>query len=321
MHHIHIKPLANGPYLHALGWTGGPPYAAMARNSAQFSELLPRLSFADNRAALLVRDDADTLKAKLAELPLPFLRSSGVARARNAARSTVFGAMLAKELRATFADNTAIVGDRVGIAMVSSSAIVPIFWRFESVGLADSWQRTDTMLLPASIPSSVVTAASTVTGSHAAALTLTDGAFGMLAGIEHAFLSFFHDRSDAFMVIGGDEAFQPMVDAAASINARIEVLDGAAGMVLTREAVSPGGWQVCFAQTISDKQAPLFDDAWSHADVLRVDCGDRLTAYTAALVPHAIHHALDTDADSVVIDFIVKDRARGLLGLRRNKAA
>ena len=307
--------LEKGPYLHALGWTQGETYDVAARHSGDWAGLVRTLSFAENEAPTL--RTAVSREAMLAPLPPALLKASGVARARSAARSTVLSALLCRELAKFVSAREGFNGDRVGLGIVSCSAIVPVFWKFESVGVGDSWGNTDTMLLPASIPSSVVTAASTVTNFHATASTFADGAAGMVGAMEHAYLDFFHDRADFSLVVCAEEACVPMIDAMTGLQIAREPIDGAAGMVLSRERLASSDWQVCFAEIVSADGTQALPDGWDHAPRLSLAYNDRCTAYTGTAVPQALHLAMSTDGDSAVVDVLLKDRCRCLIGLRR----
>ncbi len=310
-----INVLKEGPYLHALGWTGGESYDVAARSSSEWASLDRTLSFPE--------DESPTLKTPIARevvlagLPPALLKASGVARARSAAKSTVLSALLCRELAKFVSTRDSFNGDRVGLGIVSCSAIVPVFWKFESVGVGDSWANTDTMLLPASIPSSVVTAASTVTNFHATALTFADGAAGMVGAIEHAYLDFFHDRADFSLVVCAEEACLPMIDAMTGLDITREPVDGAAGMVLSRKRLADSDWQVCFADIVSFKEPSVLPAGWANAPRLKVGYHDRCTAYTGTALPQAVHLATSTDSDVAVVEMLLKDRGRCVLGLRR----
>lgn len=310
-----IQSIDNGPYLHGLGWTHGPQYVA-GLNTGHDWNVTPRTLGFDGHVA--PRRIATVSNDQLLEpLPSSVLKASGVARARSAAKSTVFAALLAKTMLGSLKDRAVVDGNRVGVGIVSSSAIIPIFWKFESVGVSDSWDNTDTMLLPASIPSAVGTASSSVTDSHATAITFADGAVGMFSAIEHAHLGFVHDRSDYFLVIAAEEACAPMIDAMQSMGVDREVIDGAAGFVLSRERLSEGDWQVGIVETLSLDEPVSLPSSWADAPRFSVTLNDQFAAYTGCVVPQVISQAIGTDADRVVIEFVMSGRARSVLGLAR----
>lgn len=311
-----IRLLDNGPFLHATAWTAGPDYTIQLSTGDGWGVGEPTIAFdAGRQPRMLAPLSVEQLLAPLAP---PLLRSSGVDRARSAAKSTVLSALLAKSLVQTFNGQPGFDGKRVGVGIVSSSAIVPIFWKFESVGVSDSWQNTDTMLLPASIPSAVGTATSKVTDSHATAITFADGAVGMFSAIEHAYLCFFHGRADYFMVIAAEEGCLPMMDAMAKMGVTREVIDGAAGFVLSRERLSEGDWQVSFVDTVPSGQVAELPAGWADVPRFVVTFDDHFAAYTGAVVPQAIAQVAKTDAVQVVVEIVMAGRASSLLGLRRS---
>lgn len=315
-----ISHFKDGPlYLHAAGWTQGESYEAAVNTGDNWRLHASTLDFHGEAGVQLKR--VACVEPLLKPLPRSVTKASGIARATWAAKSTVFAALLAKGLIGTVNAQPDKSGDRVGIGIVSSSSIVPIFWQFESVGVADDWGKTDTMLLPASIPSAVGTASSTVTDSHATAITFSDGALGMVSAIEHAYLGFVHDRADYFLIIGAEEASVPIMTSMTSMGVQRPIVDGAAGFVLCRERLSEGDWRIDFvAVEAADRKAELPQE-WTHALRFQVQLADPYVSYTSTLLPQAIVQAISTDAQAVVVEFSLRGRATARIGLTRRRTA
>jgi len=226
-----ITILESGPYLHALGWTCESEYSANVATQSTWDSLENPIHF-DGAGHYWMKEDRSGTCAS--DIPLPVLRSSGVARARSAAKGTILSALLGKQLLEKISDRENYHGNRVGVAVASSSAITPVAWEFEIVGLRKGWGKTDTLLLPSSIPSAITTQTSASFDTHAAAIAFQDGMFGICAAIEYAYLSFVHNRSDYFLVIGAEEICQIQCDALAALGDSRPWIDNAAGLVLRK---------------------------------------------------------------------------------------
>lgn len=303
----------NGPYIHAMGWTGGARYDVVSDNSEAFGALQRTLEFANN--SYPKRKAPVALEDMLAPLPKELLKSSGVPRARSAAKSTVLASILGRSLARFVASRPDFNGDRGAIGVVSFSATVPVFWAFESVGVGQSWDRTDTMLLPASIPSSVVTMVSTMTGFHASAATFGNGAAGMVAAVEHAYLDFLHDRADYALAICAEEACTPLRDAMHGLDMPREAIDGAAGLLLVRDRMAPTDWQICFAETMSSHAPRSLGPDWRNAPRIQIEYSDGCSAYTGTALPQALHAAMQLGATRAVVEITLDGNATCLLGL------
>lgn len=309
-----LSNFTNGPYVHAFAWTT-PRYEVHTCDSSNCAAVAPAVTFEPGVAPR--RIGAVPFDQMMADLPTPLMRASGVPRARSASKSAVFGGLVGKALIKSAAAALSNDGDRMGVAVVSSSSIIPIFWQFEGVGVSDSWSHTDTMLLPASIPSAVGTAASMVTGSHAAAVTFGDGAFGMCSAIEHAYLAFAHDRADYFMLLGAEEANKPMRDALIMLDDEREIMDGCAGALLSRTPLASTDWQVCALAWVPVDELVYIAEPWSTAPRVHVSMGSRLMAYTSMLMPFALHKAMTSDGETALVEFQVAERGSFMLALRR----
>ncbi|NOT89875.1 MAG: hypothetical protein HOP03_17110 [Lysobacter sp.] len=304
----------NGPYVNSIGWTNKPDHAVVAATKALYSSMVNPVEF-DGAGGYRVKDgDAACVPT---DLPLPLMRSSGVARARSAAKSTIFAALLGKELIATVSARSDYNGDRTGVAVASSTAITPIAWEFETVGLHKGWSKTDTMLLPSSIPSAITTQTSAVFDTHAAAIAFQDGAFGVCAAIEHAYLSFAHNRSDYFLVIGSEEICGVQCDALDALNDDRPRIDGASGLVLGKSPCTPDDWRLAFCfNAMSDEQSAL-PGGWGDAEVLDLSISGSATVFTATLVPYALHQLFERAGSRAVLVCSMPERGKYFVGFER----
>lgn len=321
-----ITTFDNGPFVHAVGWTSshhevglhtaGSWAAVAAEAPIAFDTLdgVPRLTYLAQATA------------PVRPLPQQVLRASGVARARSAAASTIYAGLVARTLRRALAEaqqasgTSTTPGDAVGIAVVSSSANVQVFFDFESVGVAKSWHDTDAMLLPASIPSAGCTAASMVTDSHASAITLGDGLYGVCAGIEHAQLLFQHDRANQLLLLAAEEVSQPMARALQALGDRRAAYDGCAGLLLSATPLSSSDWQVCAMAIVPEGQTVQISKPWRCGSRVRVHLDNRLMAFTSTWMPLAVLEAMrfgeETDKAAALIEFHIAGRGSIFIALR-----
>lgn len=303
----------NGPWINAIGWTAGQDYTAISCTREDWPSMANPIAFSDGQYQLKApaADSAPTA------LPLPLMRSSGVSRARSAAKSTIFSALLGKKLLETMTPDGQQPGSRIGVAIASSSAITPIAWEFETVGLRSGWNRTDTMLLPSSIPSAITTQISAVFDIHAAAIAFQDGAFGICSALEYAHLSFAHQRSDHFLIMGADEICQVQCDAMQALEDHRPRIDGAAGLVVGRSPLSRDDWQLALCSNVTDAGALTFPDAWQGADILELNIAHSATLFTAPLIPYALHHLLHRAQRRALLVCSLPGRGRYVLGFEQ----
>jgi len=306
--------LENGPYVNSIGWTRKPDHAAVAAGAAADAPMANPFDF-DGAGGYRLKDE-DAGRAPT-DLPLPLMRSSGVARARSASKSTILAALLGKQLIATVSARSDYDGNRTGVAVASSTAITPVTWEFETVGVRNGWLKTDTMLMPSSIPSAITTQTSAVFDTHATAIAFQDGAFGLCAAIEHAYLSFAHNRSDYFLVIGSEEICAVQCDALDALSDGRPRVDGASGLVLGRSPHTPDDWRLAFCFNDTSEQAPSLPAGWEDAEVLDLTIPSRPTAFTATLVPHALHHLFERAGGRAVLVCSMPGRGRYLVGFER----
>jgi hypothetical protein len=306
--------LENGPYINAIGWTRKPDHSVVAATEASYASMANPVEFDGSGGYRVKHGDAGCVPT---DLPLPLMRSSGVARARSAAKSTIFAALLGKELIATVSGRSDYNGERTGVAVASSTAITPIAWEFETVGMQKGWPKTDTMLLPSSIPSAITTQTSAVFDTHAAAIAFQDGAFGVCAAIEHAYLSFAHNRSDYFLVIGSEEICSVQCDALDALNDGRPRIDGASGLVLGKSPCSPEDWRLAFCFNATGDESSALPQDWEDAEVLDLTIAGTATVFTATLVPYALHQLFGRAQRQAVLVCSMPERGKYLVGFER----
>lgn len=310
-----IRHFENGPFLHAIAWSIGRGYTPQCFTSDHWAGAEGPLRFGAHAPTRKEQIPPEAVKEPLADV---YLKRSGVARARSAPRSTVLAAVLGKELAAILGTPEERVGDRVGVGIVASTAITPVFWEFESVGITKGWNLCNPMLLPASIPSGVPTAVSSSTGCRASAITFGDGPGGVATAIEHAYLDLRFDRADAYMVIAADEVCEPISRSMESLGIERDTLDGASGLLLTRQARSANDWQICFAGVLADHHSPeLGDSLWADAPRLVAEIGDQHAMHTGVVLPVALLEAVKSDAVAAVVEIGLAGAPRTVVGLKR----
>ena len=314
-----IRHFQNGPFLHAIAWSIGRGYTPQCFTSNRWGNAEGPLRFGAHAPTRKEQIPPEAVREPLADV---YLKRSGVARARSAPRSTVLAAVLGKELAGVLGAPEERTGDRVGVGIVASTVITPVFWEFESVGITKGWNQCNPMLLPASIPSGVPTAVSSATGCRASAITFADGPGGVAAAIEHAYLDLRFDRADAYIVIAADEVCEPISRSMDSLGLKRDALDGASGLLLTREPRSSSDWQICFAGVLADQHSPtclpeLDGGLWRDALRLVSEIGDRHAMHTGVILPMALLEAVKSDAAAAVVEIGLADAPRTVVGLKR----
>lgn len=290
--------LNNGPHLHGIGWLNNDYSVATLAMASSGQDLHGPVVFDGSggyefRPGMRLPD----------ELPVAVGRSSGVARARSAAKSTVYAALLGKNLLQTL-DNAQIPGERVGVGIAATSDTTYISHEFESVGVRNGWGKTDTMLLPSSIPSAITTQTSAVFDTHAAAIAFQAGARGMCAALEYAHLSFTHRRSDAFLIIGADETCTVQSQALDALEDPRARTTGASGMVLTSKPMaSSGSWQLTICTLAPHGETIELPEDWDDAQRLTVNIPNASTIFTASLVPLALQQLLSNARGRALLHF------------------
>ncbi|MFC4274392.1 hypothetical protein [Achromobacter aloeverae] len=318
--------LRDGPYLRAIGWLCGQDHAARVATTRTWDQLANPVDFTDDGGYRL---RADTEAGVPASPCAAVMQGSGVARARSAAKSTVYAALLGRRLLDTVAPRDGYHGDHVGVAVASGSTITPIAWDFETTGLRKGWRKTDTLLLPSSIPSAIATQVSAALDTHAAALAFQDGALGVCAAFEYAHLAFAHRRADYFLVMGADEVSQIQGDALAALGDTRPVLNGASGLVLGRTPHGDQDWQLRLCAHVDrnagdvgvagDVGAMLPGD-WPLAVSRDIGIKDNPTLFTAPLLAYALHDLLRHAGRKAVLTCRLPGRGAYVLGFSRRKS-
>lgn len=300
--------LTEGPFIHAIGDARRPEFSAR-------TAVLPhdRVSFSvvvspDGTFKSLV---AFTEEELLGPLPRPVLRASGVARAGNSAKSTVFAALLAQEFNTMLQQQPGYDPDRVVIGIANGSSSAAIGWEYESEGVNLGWRNTNTMLMPSALPSAIGTQISSAIKTHNATITFLNDILGMCSAMEYTYVNFFHDRADYAFLIGAEEVSYPLL----KINERRpkELLinfDGAAGMLLTKKMIGDSAWRVThYRHTVRPEEISI-PAGWEDAPVLNIDLTEQQAALSSIVFPHAVYTILTTpNTGKTVLRVTVENRS------------
>jgi len=306
--------IENGPYLHAIGWTARPEFSVEFARSDHFARYNSPIQFLANGDYLL--NDQAGVSDLLTPLSPSVMQSSGVARVRSAAKSTVFAALLGKSLLGLITGDVEYCGEQVGLA-VTSSAITSIAWEFESVGLQRGWLKTDTMLLPSAIPSAICTQVSAALNIHASATAFQDGALGLCAAFELAYLSFIHERAQYFMLIGAEELCEVQHRALIALDENRPMLDGATGILLTKKPRSKADWQLVLCANIASSAAMVLPSSWEKVSPFKLQFSSHLAIFSSLLVPYALQEALSAESDRVLFVCEIPRQGTYVLGFQR----
>jgi hypothetical protein len=306
--------LKDGPYVNAMGWTQGAGHDPVAALGEQFNALSTPIEFIGEGKYALRRDAPPP---RVTEIALPTMRASGIARSRSAAKATVLAGLLGKKLLESTASVGVVDGQQVAIAVASSSAITPIAWEFETVGLSRGWDKTDTMLLPSSIPSAITTQTSAAFDTHAAAIAFQDGAFGVCAAMEYAYLALRQGRAGHMLVMGAEEICQIQCDALTALADPRPRIDGAAGVMLGRSPLSPDDWRLALCGNVVTADCGDYPGQWEGATRLSVDLPGHATLYSSHLIIYALHHLFSRAAGQAVLECTLPGRGKYVLGFEQ----
>lgn len=309
--------LQNGPYIYATGCVSRPELAARTALAAEEFSDAP-IRFSDDGSYEIVHEFS--IEEMKKPLERPILKASGVARARNSSRSTVFAALLAHEFIKYIKDFPDFDRNRVALGLCNCSASASLSWEFESEGITLGWDRSNTMLMPSCLPSSIGTQLSAAIDTHAATITFLDDILGVGAAFRYMYTSFFHDRSDYAFIISAEE-FSPVHERGIQkfIGTRplCCLMDGAAGVLLTRKKLTDSAWQLALCDHVSASGTLSLPESWKHAKSISLML-DEEASLSTLLFPYALQHLIKTkDADKILLTFGIKARGTFALGFQR----
>lgn len=308
--------LHNGPYISVIGGISRPDFT-VASVSVPGAPLPSPVRFHDDGSVAstssLTREDMQQ------PLPQPVLKASGVARARNAAYSTIFAALLAQNFITHVRELPGFDPNRVVIGICNCSSSAAISWEFETEGVALGWDRSNTMLMPSSLPSAIGTQVSAAIKTHAAAITFLDDILGMCSAFEYTYTSFFHERADHAFIIAAEEYSAPHDKVLTHLGRPLPpARDGAAGVLLSREKRDETAWQFALCRHLAEGERLSLPDGWSGACILPLQL-DEAATFSTLLFPYALHHLLVAyeDAAKKVLTVTVPGRGSFVLGFQQ----
>lgn len=287
--------LENGPYIRAVGKVARPDFAAVSATVPGGTVPAPVRINEDGSVTSL-----STLSREDMQIPLPkeCLKASGVARARNAARSTIFAALIAHDFIKHVNGLPGFDPDRVVIGVCNCSASAAISWEYETEGVTLGWEMTNTMLMPSSLPSALGTQVSSAIKTHAAAITFLDDILGMCSAFEYTHLSFFHNRADHAFIIAAEEYSTPHDKVIAHLNRPLpEARDGGAGVLLSREKPYDEAWRFALCRHLADEESFDLPEAWSGAEKMSLNL-DAEATFSTLLFPYALQQLLSGNGNA-----------------------
>lgn len=308
-----MRELTDGPYIAAIGWIDRAKLIPVAFPVREAGGRRPPVDFSpDGRWSLHAPLSEQELTAAL---PTAFLKSAHVVRARNAARSAIFAANLARALHALI-PRRHMVPDGIAVSVATGSSTTAIRLEYEIGGLVHGWEKTDTMLLPGAVLSAVSTQIAKSLNVHASAATFVNGILGFCCAVEHAHLLFFHERADMCLVIGAEEVCPARLEAMKSLGATADVVDGASGLLLSRFPL-PGGWRLRVCANHAPGEEIVLPLGWGDASRLRIESADGDLVPPATLGALAIQRLIAGAGGKVVLHCAVPELGRFVLGFER----
>lgn len=301
----------DGPWINVFGWLTAP--ACLPVISVPGAEESARAPCTFSGASDVTLHDE--IAQGVVDVPFAIRKKSAVARSRSASKATIFASTLGGE----FIKHCQVSGEDIGITCVSSSSTLPIAWEFESAGVRDGWNETDTMLLPSSIPSAISTQTAAAHNLHATALTFLDGIMGACSALEYAALCFHYQRAQEILLLCAEEVSPPHLIAAGHISYALAGLlfNGACGIVLSATAQKTTGWQFKIIHRYSPSESVELPPDWraGHAYYEFV-LKSELTAFTSWLLPLLLHQAVTEAVSQKVIVKCGHEKSGGfILGL------
>ncbi len=258
-------------------------------------------------------------------LPMPVLKASGVARARNAARSTVFTALVAQRFIACINTLPDFDANRVLIGACNSSASASISWEFETEGVTLGWNKTNTMLMPSALPSAIGTQVSAAVKTHGATISFLNDILGMGAAFEYTYTNFFHQRADHAFIIAAEELSPPQEIVLDKLGETLCIAtDGGAGVLLSR--TKPSGvdkvWRFALCGRQSEPGALTLPEGWNNAAQLNVRLPAAKAMLSSLLFPYALQHLLHGQShDKAILNISIEGRSGFVLGFERSGRA
>ena len=307
--------LQNGPFIQAMAHVGRPDFTV-------HTVMLP----GENSAPpLLIADDGSfstpnplSLDQLLEPLPKEVLKASGVARARNSPKSTIYAALIAQEFNRMLSGRPDYNPNRVALGVCSSSGSAATDWEYETDGVTLGWLNTNTLLMPSALPSAAGTQVSAAVKTHNATITFINDIMGMCAAMEYTHVNFFHERADYSFLIATEELSIPLVKLIThkKIFTQIE-RDGASGLLLCREKPGERAWRLSLYQHTVDPKAIVVPDGWQDAGMLSITLPALSTPFSSLIFPYAVHKVCSQQGkDKAILIIEVESRSTYAFGFQ-----
>lgn len=307
--------LKNGPYVHAVGYVCRPDFTVK-------TALLPGGSMT---SPIEIRDDGSvatlnplTHEQMFEPLPREVLKASGVARARNSAKSTIYAALVAQEFNRLLAGTPGYDPNRVAIGIGNCSTSAAVSWEYETEGVTLGWRNTNTMLMPSALPSAIGTQISAAIKTHNATITFLNDILGMCSALEYAYVNFFHDRADYAFLIAGEELSIPHAKVKEARSAGFTVdCDGASGILLSRAPLTDSAWQMALLKHTTDLASVTIPPEWRNAPVIRINIPESRAIFSTLVLPFALYKLCSAQgADKGLLFITVENRSAYALGFQ-----
>lgn len=308
--------LKNGPFIHALGYVARPDCSVhMVGISDSQPDDLP-IVIADDGTVTTTHPLAP--ERMLEPLPRDVLKASGVARARNSAKSTIYAALVAQEFNRKLEDQPGYDPDRVVIGISNCSASASISWEYETEGVTIGWRDTNTMLMPSALPSAIGTQISAAIKTHNATITFLNDILGMCAAVEYTHVNFFHDRADDAFLIAGEELSVPHAKVKeAKSQLFIVDCDGASGLLLSRNRIGDQAWQMVLFRHAPNADDIVIPQEWNDVPVLRLTIPEHQSAFSTLVMPYAVHKICSNkSSDRGILIISVENRSSFAMGFQ-----
>ena len=307
--------LKNGPFIHAIGHVTRPDFTVHTA-VVPGETLTPPVLVTDKGHISTVAPL--THEQMLQPLPKEVLKASGVARARNSAKSTIYAALVAQEFNRLLSGKPGYNPDRVIVGVNNNSASTAISWEYETEGVTRGWRNTNTMLMPSALPSAMGTQISSAIKTHNATITFLNDILGMCAAMEYTHINFFHERADYAFLIASEEisVLRAKVQERKQDPLIVE-RDGAAGLLLCKEKPGERAWRLSLYQHTAYFKDIAVPADWQDAKILHISLPEHKTAFSPLIFPYAVYKlCTQEDSDKAILITSVENRSTCALGFQ-----
>ena len=305
--------LQNGPFILATAYLSRPDFTIHTTVLPGEISAPPFLIADDGSISTPNPYSAEQL---LGPLPKEILKASGVARARNSAKSTIYAALVAQEFKRMVSGRSDYNPDRVVIGICNSSSSAALDWEYETEGVTLGWLNTNTLLMPSALPSAVGTQVSAAVKTHNATITFINDIFGMCAAMEYTHVNFFHERADYSFLIASEELSPALIKLMEQKDEPFVIeRDGASGLLLCREKPREWAWRLSLYKHTVDSRTIVVPDGWQDAAMLSIPLPALSTPFSSLLFPFAVHKVCSQQGkDKAILIIDIEDRSAYAFG-------